>query len=60
MEYLFITIASRFTLTRVVAPDMILTMSQTELFNVLNWEQTNDLCSSELFEIELFDQFNGV
>ena len=30
-------------------------MGQIELFDYLNWGQTNDLCEIELFEIELFD-----
>ena len=38
----------------VVVPDRVLCMGQIELSH-LNWLQINDLCSSELLEIELFD-----
>ena len=40
----------------VVAPDSALSMGQIELFHHLNSVQTNDLCKTELFEIELFDR----
>ena len=30
-------------------------MGQIELFDYLNWVQTNELCKIELLEIELFD-----
>ena len=39
----------------VVAPESVLSMSQTELFDILNWEQTNDKSEIELLEIELLD-----
>ena len=39
----------------VVAPDRVLSMDQEELFDHLNCVLTNDLCWTELFEIELFD-----
>ena len=46
-----------------VAPKGILWMGQIELFDILNWEQTNDLYQIELLEIELFDhltKFNRI
>ena len=39
-------------LSGVVAPDKVLSIGQTELFDCV---QTNDLCSIELLEIELLD-----
>ena len=39
---------------RVVAPDRDLSIGQIKLLDI--WTvQTNDLCQTELFEIELFD-----
>ena len=35
----------------VEAPDRILSIDQIELFDYLNWVQTNDFCKIELLEI---------
>ena len=37
-----------------VPPDRVLSVGQIELFDILNFEQINDLCLIELLEIELF------
>ena len=44
VEYSFIAIAPGPLRLEVVAPDMIISMSQIKLFDHLNWVQTNDLC----------------
>ena len=41
--------------TGVVAPDKVLPMDKKELFNILNWVQTNNLYLIKLLEMELFD-----
>ena len=43
IQYL-IAIAPRSILPGLVAPERILSMGQIEIFDNLNWVQTNDLC----------------
>ena len=37
------------------ASDRVLSIGQIELFDILNWGQTNDLYSTESLEIQVFD-----
>ena len=41
-----------------VTPDRVLSMGQIELFDILNWVQTNDLYKTELLIIKLFDHLS--
>ena len=50
MEFPFIAIAPRYTLTEVVAPDWLLSIGQIEVFEIY----ADYLCYTELLEIELF------